>query len=117
MSILPILLALSSVNHRFPSGPAAIDSGALPTGNSPRIAPPALNFPILLEPPSVNQRFRSGPTTIDSGPLPGGRGISRRRTPAGDICAILLEASSTSQTFPSGPATIPCGFPKTAGNS
>src|ERR1700694_6244642 len=70
--IFPILFAVPSVNHRFPSGPGVIQNAPLlgvvipnsvtvPAGVIRPIAPPAWY--------SVNQRFPSGPVTIDSGTL------------------------------------------------
>src|SRR6266542_4610858 len=59
VSILPIRLALSSVNQRLPSGPTVLLSGGLPTANSPSSAPLTPILPILLVPPSVNQSFPS----------------------------------------------------------
>src|SRR2546421_341999 len=67
----PILLPLSSVNQRLPSGPAAIPYGELlvvGTGNSVMV-PLGLMRPILLPLSSVNQRLPSGPAVIPVGPL------------------------------------------------
>ena len=61
------------MNHRFPSGPAAIASGWL-TGvgieNSANV-PARVIRPILLAPCSANQRFPSGPAAMEAGWLAG----------------------------------------------
>src|SRR2546427_436020 len=62
----PILLPLTSVNQRLPSGPAVIPVrtlSAVGIGNSV-IVPLGLMRPILLPLSSVNQRLPSGPAVI-----------------------------------------------------
>src|SRR5688500_16111881 len=69
--IRPIWLPARSVNHRLPSGPAAIPKGSLAavgTGNSV-MTPPGVMRPIRLPALSVTQRLPSGPATIPAGPL------------------------------------------------
>jgi hypothetical protein len=69
--IRPIVALRISVNHRAPSGPAAIPPGStlgLAIGNSVT-APPVVIRPILLAPISVNHKAPSGPVAIDSGLL------------------------------------------------
>src|SRR5437773_1562074 len=64
--ILPILSPLYSVNHRFPSAPAATKAGlllAVGVGNSV-ITPAVVILAMPLEPNSVNHRLPSGPTVI-----------------------------------------------------
>ena len=64
--ILPILSPLYSVNHRFPSAPAATKAGlllAVGMGNSV-ITPAVVILAMPLEPNSVNHRLPSGPTVI-----------------------------------------------------
>src|SRR5437867_10839995 len=68
--IRPILFVEYSVDHRFPSGPPVISSGALPgvgLGNSV-MAPNVVMCPILLAYDSANQRFPSGPAVIPNRP-------------------------------------------------
>src|SRR5438309_107842 len=72
--IRPILLAVYSVNHRVPSGPAAISIGwllAVEMGNSSLalMVPAVVIRPILLAPNSVNQILPSGPAVIPFGLL------------------------------------------------
>src|SRR2546427_11205911 len=55
----PILLPLTSVNQRLPSGPAAISLRKLGTGNSVMV-PLGLMRPILLAACSVNQGWPCG---------------------------------------------------------
>src|SRR3954468_13649071 len=67
--ILPILLLVNSTNHRFPSRPAAISSGALPVGRLYSVmTPEVVIFPTLLVTPlfveATNHRFSSGPTVM-----------------------------------------------------
>src|SRR5436190_746718 len=74
------VLAVISVNHRMPSGPAAIPVGPLclaGRGNSV-MTPAVVIRPTLLAPISVNHRFPSGPAVIPVGLLLG-LGIGNRR--------------------------------------
>src|SRR5438128_12619752 len=67
----PILLAEYSVNHRLPSGPAAMPTGKPPTvgtGNSV-IAPEVVIRPILLAKGSVNHNAPSEPAAMTPAPL------------------------------------------------
>src|SRR5713226_9129492 len=85
MTIWPILLALFSVNHTLPSGPAVIRRGKLlkvGTVNSV-IAPAVVIVPILLAEPSVNQRLPSEASVIPTGPLFGVRSAYSVIAPAG----------------------------------
>ena len=81
--IRPMALVVpASVNHRFPSGPAAMPSGMLP-GFRPLensvIAPAGVMRPMALVVPwSANHRFPSGPAAIWFRRLPGS-GRSRTR--------------------------------------
>ena len=62
----PILLPVSSVNQRLPSGPVVIARVRLPAvgiGNSVT-TPAGVIRPILLVKPSVNHTFPSGPAAI-----------------------------------------------------
>src|SRR2546428_12814569 len=65
----PILLPLTSVNQRLPSGPAAISLRKLGTGNSVMV-PLGLMRPILLAVCSVYERLPSGPSVMPVGGLP-----------------------------------------------
>jgi hypothetical protein len=69
--IRPILLPCVSVNHKFPSGPAAIPTGLLDAvrmGNSV-IVPEGVIRPMLFAPDAlwVNHMFPSGPAAIEAG--------------------------------------------------
>src|SRR5205809_613164 len=67
----PISLSNCSSNHKFPSGPAVIDTVwllALGIGNSV-IEPDVLILPILFAICSANQRLPSGPAVIPMGML------------------------------------------------
>src|SRR5437762_1382884 len=62
----PILFAAASLNHTFPSGPAAIASGSPPavgTKNSV-ITPAGVILPILFAAASLNHTLPSGPAVI-----------------------------------------------------
>ena len=62
--IEPTLVVPCSVNQRFPSGPRAMPSGALPAGRRNSVSPPVgVISPILAEPSSLNHMFPSGPAT------------------------------------------------------
>src|SRR5208337_3807211 len=69
----PILLPLSSVNQRLPSGPAVISTGVLPGVGIAYSAmmPAGVIRPIRLALLSVNQRLPSGPAVISTGSLLG----------------------------------------------
>jgi hypothetical protein len=66
----PILLAPNSVNHRLPSGPAAMSTGralaVMPAPNSVT-TPDGVMRPIRLPLNSVNHRLPSGPAAMPSG--------------------------------------------------
>src|SRR3989442_725765 len=81
-------LPAHSVNHRFPSGPAAISVGPMPAfeGDS-LITPPVVIRPILLPPASVNQRFPSGPAVIPLG----------KATAVGRLNSLYLLTSGTAR--------------------
>src|SRR5579862_7080967 len=70
--MLPILLPVNSVNHKFPSGPAVIKYGSLPPVNPfaySVIVPETAILPIRLPLHSVNHKLPSGPATIPFGSL------------------------------------------------
>ena len=70
--IRPIFLPMNSVNHRFPSGPAAIAVGLVPVSPLYSVTTPAgVIRPILLALASVNHRFPSGPARSPPGDCPG----------------------------------------------
>src|SRR5439155_1369042 len=71
--IRPIFIPSNSVNHRLPSGPAAMPKGRLftvGTSNSV-ITPGGLIRPILLLENSMNHRFPSGPAAMPRGAASG----------------------------------------------
>jgi hypothetical protein len=113
--IRPILLGEVSVNHRFPSGPPAIEVGPLPevVGNS--VIMPAVVIRPILSAPSVNHKFPSGPAAMPPTPaLAVGTGNSVT-TPAVVIRPMLFPWLSVNHRLPSGPATISCGFRSAVG--
>ena len=67
--IRPILLPRCSVNHRLPSGPAAMSRGKLSVAGRAYsvMMPPGVIRPILSPSDSVNQRLPSGPAAIPTG--------------------------------------------------
>src|SRR5438046_8976419 len=75
--ICPILLPNCSVNHRFPSGPAAIPYGDPVVENSViALGEIGLIRPILFPCFSANQTFPSGPAETSKAQLLVTRGIS-----------------------------------------
>src|SRR5437762_2990517 len=99
--IRPILpLELYSVNHRFPSGPAAMPEGKLEgvgTGYSVT-TPPVVIRPMLLPANSVNHRLPSGPAVMSTGPPPAGYSVM---APSVVIRPMLLPPYSVNHRFPS----------------
>src|SRR5438132_14024720 len=78
---LATLFRNSSVNHRFPSGPAAMPPGLLlPVGTVYSVkTPEVVTLATLLASGSVNQRFSSGPAVVSLTPInatEGGTGYS-----------------------------------------
>src|SRR6266540_2629654 len=135
----PILLGALSVNHRAPSGPAAMETGphgpdleqsgydaGSGIGNSV-MAPEVVMRPILLAYCSVNHRAPSGPSTIPPGPERSPNVLHRWHggivnsviEPDVVMCPILLPHSSVNHRLPSGPVTMPqgLGVPPPIGNS
>src|SRR5437762_2884605 len=106
-----ILLLLTSVNQRLPSGPAVIPPGqALAVGAVKSVAVPAAvmrpMLPLTLL-PSVNQRLPSAPAVIRLGPLFAVGTGNSVTVPAVVMRPILLLLPSVNQRLPSGPAVIP----------
>src|SRR5947208_10018616 len=72
----PILSPLNSVNHRLPSGPAAMPNGLQPNlfphlvgrGNEAKL-PPVVMRPMVFPKDKVNHRLPSDPAVIPQGPL------------------------------------------------
>src|ERR1700759_1066314 len=101
-----------SVNHRLPSGPAAIPNGWLP-GVIPvetSVTVPVGVTRATLPPPlaSLNQRFPSGPAAIPDGLLWGVIPVGNSVTvPEGVIRPTRSPLNSVNQRLPSGPAAIP----------
>src|SRR5439155_1399028 len=103
---------LPSVNHRLPSGPAAIAPGSLwgvGTGNSVN-TPDVLTRPILSSLSSANHRFPSGPAAMPTGPLKGVGTGSSVNTPLRVTRPTLSPRYSVNHRFPSGPAAMPSGL-------
>src|SRR5438128_1422598 len=99
----------SSVNQRFPSGPAAIPLGRLSgVGIGYWVTVPSNAILSMVSPPySVNHRSPSRPDAIPVGP-PGGTEYSVI-APAGVMRPILLLESSVNHRFRSGPTVIASG--------
>src|SRR5437879_5393405 len=113
--ICPILAVPNTVNHKLPSGPAAMPNGSLFAGRlNSVIAPPGLIRPIF--PDSVNHKFPSGPAAIADGRQPEGGGkvphvfaagrLNSVIAPAGVIRPIRLPNRSVNHRLPSGPAVM-----------
>src|ERR1035438_6827056 len=105
----PTLLPSCSTNHRAPSGPVTMPSGAAPavgTGYSVT-APPMVIRPILLPPNSVNHRAPSGPVVIELLGAATGYSVTE---PEVVIRPILLAAFSVNHNAPSGPTVIQKGL-------
>src|SRR5215469_16897467 len=65
---LATLFAPKSVNHKLPSGPAAIPPGAVVVGGAYSVnAPDVVTLATLSAPDSVNQRLPSGPVVMPFG--------------------------------------------------
>ena len=108
--IRPSLLLKSSVNHRLPSGPAAIADGStlgvMPDVNS-RITPDVEMRPIPPSPSaSVNQRLPSGPAAIPFGPAPAVRPVENSRTVG--VAAPAAPAHTPAATSAAIPARTAC---------
>ncbi len=108
--ILAILLAEFSVNHMFPSGPAAMPYGIEPavTGRKSVTAPVVgLMRPMRLFEICVYQRFPSGPAAMPFGCVPAegddGKFVT---TPAVVVRLIILLPRSVFHRLPSGPDVI-----------
>ncbi len=113
--IRPTLLAVNSVNHKLPSGPAAIHEGELP-GEMPAensvTTPAGVIRATRLPSGSATHRLPSGPAAIPRGPLPGVMPAENSvTTPAGVIRPTRSAPRSVNHRLPSGPATIPHGAP------
>src|SRR5437870_3401128 len=106
MVIRAILLPISSVNHRFLSGPVTIHAGRLPVVGTVYsvTAPATVMRPTLLLPSSVNHILSSGPRVIEY-PLPNGlvTGYSLSTVPVVVMRPILLISNMVYQMLPSGP--------------
>src|SRR5213083_2759484 len=103
--IRPMLSPSTSVNHRFPSGPAAIPHGITPAvgmENSVKV-PVGVIRPILFAEgfSSVNHRFPSGPAAISTGSLLGVGVENSVIVPDVVIRPILLTLISVNHRFPS----------------
>src|SRR5262245_6651098 len=108
--ILPMLLPKYSVNHRFPSGPAAMpntQASGVRTRYSVR-TPPVVIAPIRLPLSSVNHRRPSGPETMSLGLRWGGSGNSVM-LPSGVDRPIWLAVYSVNHSAPSGPVATDVG--------
>ena len=99
--ILPILLALDSVNQRLPSGPAAMPSGPLRSVGTEYwvIVPEGVILPILLALGSVNQRLPSGPAAIMKEPAAVLKKNSEAH-PAGAAIAAAVVSAALERTAP-----------------
>ena len=89
------------MNHRFPSGPAAIPDGtllAVGIGNSVTV-PDGVIRPILLPVDSVNHRFPSGPAAIPEALAPG-VGIGNSMIAPGIVSACAGAMSACAVTTP-----------------
>jgi len=107
--ILPILLLDCSVNHKLPSGPAAIAKGAAPVGVANSVTTPAVVIvPTLLLDGSVNHRLPSGPAVIPFVDRP--TCIRLVVLPARVIFPTSEPLDSVNQIFPSDPTAIPCSW-------
>src|SRR5215472_8265386 len=115
--IRPMLLPRSSVNQRFPSGPAVISHGAergVGTVNS--LIWPVLGSmrPTRLPGISVNHRFPSGPAVITRGCPPAVTGNSATAPVAGisraTAPAVAAFRRSVNQTLPSDPTATEVGL-------
>jgi hypothetical protein len=132
--IFPIAGGLpASVNHRLPSGPAAMPIGWLfgvSWGEPYWVIAPVDGLIIPIRPglpDSVNHRFPSGPAVMPIGWLLGGSGLPGGGpgwgysviAPEGVIFPIAGGLLATvNQTLPSGPAVMPSGSPvPVTGNS
>jgi len=117
--IRPMESKPDSVNHRFPSGPAAIPNGRAPNGRGNSVIVPAGvthagsgTHPCCRDPPNLvcgklgKPEVAVGPATMPVGNAPGGRGNSTI-TPSGEIRATLLAPASVNQTFPSSSGQAP----------
>jgi hypothetical protein len=80
------------VNHRLPSGPAAMSWGKPPHGN-PVNTPLVVILPIC--DPLVNHRLPSGPAVMPSGKPPLGNSV---KTPLVVILPILAPSGSVNQS-------------------
>src|SRR6266511_5560491 len=101
----------TSVNHRFPSGPAAMLSSPVP-------GPPAANLVIAPSgltrtsqscefaplPRAITQTFPSEPLTSVCAPPAGFGSTNCANEPLGVTLPTWPRPTSTNQTFPSGPA-------------
>ena len=108
----PILFFPFSVNHRCPSGPAAMPCGLAPgvgIGN-PVNSPAGVMRPISFV-RSMNQTFPSEPQATSSGSVGASSGSSKSiwggAGPPITNCAILASRNSVNQRCPSGPDAIP----------
>jgi hypothetical protein len=108
----PTLSLSSSVNQRFPSGPAVMSGRWLlipgARGNS-ATEPPAAMRPMLLAMDSVNQRVPSGNFVMPVGWLKAVGTVISVTPPAVLIRPILPPPPSVNQRAPSWPATIAKG--------
>ncbi len=106
-----MLLLVSSVNQRLPSGPLAIMKGSVPAvgmGNSVMV-PVGVIVPMLFTPASVNQRLPPGPLAMLWAVAPAvGMGNSLM-VPVGVIRPMLFTPLSVNQRLPSGPLAMPTG--------
>ena len=112
------MFAVNSLNHRFPSAPAAIPDGTLNSvgiGNSV-IAPPVVILAILLPPgaTSVAHSAPSGPSVMAAGELAPGR-LYSVIAPAVVIRPILPGKFSQNHSAPSGPGVMPEGVLRVVG--
>src|SRR6266567_4751287 len=110
----PILFPWDSVNHRLPSGPAAMPNGSQPNlcphlvgrGNTVSL-PPAVRRSMRFPKDKVNHRLPSGPVVMPKGPLRAtGNSVTR---PAVVMRPILSTLNSVNQRLPSGPTVMPSG--------
>jgi hypothetical protein len=106
--IRPMLLPITSVNHKAPSGPAVIPTGWLAAvGIEYSVTMPVVLIrPILLPPVSVNHNAPSGPDVMFCGLLEAVRTGYSVMTAAVVILPILFPPSSANHKAPSGPAVM-----------
>src|SRR5438270_7954245 len=118
----PMRLASVSVNHTFPSGPAAMSLRSAAPGTAYSAMAPAGVIRPILPAPSVNHRLSSGPRAMSRRAAFGVGTGNSVTLPAGVMRATLpFPALSTSvnHMLPSGPAAMPLApaAPAGCGNS